>query len=223
MTGRFFVCKDPNGTWQTEQSCKMQTGHNNQGGKIMKRVAYSGIEGAFAHVAARKLFPDGLHVSYGDFTKTYEAVVNGECDLAVLPVRNSIAGEVAEVQDLLATGRLFVSEEIDLPIVQNLLGVRGSRIGDIKKVVSQQKAIEQCSNYIAAKGYEIMTAVNTAVAAREVTRKQDLSVAAIASMEVAALYGLKVLDEHINDRDDNITSFVALSRKEGRNDHGNDV
>lgn len=181
----------------------------------MKRVAYSGIEGAFAHVVARKLFPDALHVSYGDFTKTYGAVVNGECDFAVLPVRNSIAGEVAEVQELLATEKLFVNAEYDLEIVQNLLGVRGSRPGDIKKVISQQKAIEQCSNYIAGKGYEVMTAVNTAVAAREVSRMQDLSVAAIASLEVAALYGLKVLDEHINDRDDNTTSFVALSLKEG--------
>ena len=91
-------------------------------------------------------------------------------------------------------------------------GVRGSRLGDIKKVISQIKAIEQCDGYISSHGYEVIVAENTAMAAREVARKQSMSVAAIASLETAAIYGLKVLDEHINEKDDNHTDFVVVSR-----------
>lgn len=178
----------------------------------MKRIAYSGIEGAFAHVVARRMFPDELHVSYGNFAEAYDAVASGDCDAAVLPVRNSYSGEVAEVKELLKKGKLHIVGTYDLLLTQNLLGVRGSRLCDIKKVISQQKALEQCDRYISEKGYETITEVNTAVAAREVARRQDLSVAAIASLETAAIYGLKVLDEKINEKDDNTTSFVVVSR-----------
>ena len=181
----------------------------------MKKVAYSGIEGAFAHVVARRIFPDAIHVSCENFKDAYDSVAGGDCDAAVLPVENSYAGPVTEVENLLSEGKLFINAEYTLPITQNLLGVRGSRIGDIKKVVSQHKALEQCDKYIKEKGYEVEEAVNTAMAAREVARKQSLSVAAIASLETAAIYGLKVLDEHINETDDNKTRFVAVSREEG--------
>lgn len=176
------------------------------------KIAYSGIEGAFAHVVARRLFPDDIHVGFDGFRKAYESVLAGECDLAVLPVRNSYAGPVKEVEGILAEGKLNIESEYTLPIVQNLLGVRGSRIGDIKKVISQIKALEQCDGYIKEHGYEVIESANTAMAAREVTRMQNMSVAAIASLEVAAIYGLKVLDEHINERDDNKTDFVVVSR-----------
>ena len=181
----------------------------------MERIAYTGIEGAFAHVVARRLFPDAIHVSFESFTKAYEAVAAGECDRAVLPVENSYAGPVREVEGLLARGDLNVNGEYTLPIIQNLLGVRGSRITDIKTVISQIKALEQCDGYIRQHGYKTIEASNTAMAAREVTRMQDMSVAAIASLEVAAIYGLKVLDEKINERDDNKTRFVIVSKEEG--------
>ena len=181
----------------------------------MKKVAYSGIEGAFAHVVARRLFPDAIHISCENFREAYDAVVEERCDMAVLPIENSYAGPVREVEDLLAKGTLYINAEYDLPIVQNLIGVRGSRRSDIKKVISQKKAIEQCDRYIKENGFETEESVNTAVAARQVARTQNMSVAAIASLEVAAIYGLKVLDEHINERDDNTTRFVIVSRRAG--------
>ncbi len=180
----------------------------------MVKIAYSGIEGCFAHTVARKLFPDELYVSFADFTSAYEAVVLDDCDMAVLPVENSYAGPVAEVSELLRNGRLGVVRTYDLPVVQNLIGIRGSRIGDIKTVISQYKALEQCDNYISEHGYTTIESPNTAVAAQEVINRCDMSVAAIASLETAARYGLKVLDEKINEKDDNITKFVVVSRKE---------
>ena len=66
--------------------------------KLMSKlkIAYSGIEGAFACISASKIFPDGERVPFKNFTKCYEAVEKGECDFAVLPIENSFAGEVGQ-------------------------------------------------------------------------------------------------------------------------------
>ncbi|MCR4705260.1 MAG: hypothetical protein K5641_04275 [Lachnospiraceae bacterium] len=178
----------------------------------MYKIAYSGIEGCFAYMAARRLFPDELHVPFENFKKAYEAVVRAECDRAVLPITNSYAGEVKEVQELLKKGDLRIVDTYPFPVVQNLVGLRGSRIGDVKTVISQTKALEQCEPYIRSHGYRTVTSTNTAVAAQEVIDRQDMSFAAIASLETAARYGLKVLDEKINEADDNITTFAVVSR-----------
>ena len=179
----------------------------------MMKVAYSGIEGAFAHTAARRMFPEAIYVSYDNFTAAYNAVLNKECDRAVLPVENSYAGPVHAVNKLLSEGSLCVESEYVLLIVQNLLGMRGSRIEDIKKVISQPKALEQCDRFLKDKGYELIPAENTAVAAKQVAMGHDMSAAAVASLETAAIYGLKVLYEHINELDDNRTRFVAVRRE----------
>lgn len=178
---------------------------------MLNRIAYCGVEGAFAHIVAKKLFPDDIYVSFASFKEAYDAVVSGECERAVLPVENSYAGKVKDVVNLLDTGKLSVEGTYSFPIVQNLLGIRGSRLSDIKTVISHPKALEQCDNYIKRRGYRVTESSNTAVAAKEVLDKQDMSFAAIASLETAARYGLKVLEEKINERDDNTTTFAVVS------------
>ena len=178
------------------------------------RVAYSGVEGAFAHIAATRIFPDGEHVSYGGFIDAYNAVVNGECDCAVLPIENSYAGEVGQVMDLMFGGSLYVSGVYNLRITHNLLGVPGARIEDIKTVISHPQALDQCAGYIKRHGFEQKRAVNTAMAAKEVAERGYISTAAIASAETAKLYGLAVLDHDINESATNTTRFAVFSRVE---------
>lgn len=176
------------------------------------RIAYSGIEGAFANIAAKRIFPDGTLIPYSDFTSAYNAVEQGECDLAVLPIENSFAGEVGQVTDLMFRGNLFVNGVYSLPISQNLLGVEGTTIDSIKQVVSHQQALDQCASYIKEHGYETVSASNTAVAAKEVSELKDTTVAAIASIETAELYGLKVIDHDINENHTNTTRFAVFSK-----------
>ena len=180
------------------------------------RVAYSGVEGAFAHIAASRIFPDGTHVSFGSFVDAYKAVESGGCDAAVLPIENSYAGEVGQVLDLMFSGSLFVSGVYDLKIAQNLLGVPGAKMTDIKTVISHPQALSQCAKYISDHGFEIKEASNTARAAQSVADKNDVSVAAIASAETAALYGLDVLDHDINASDVNTTRFAVFTRSENK-------
>ena len=178
------------------------------------RVAYSGVEGAFAHVASKRIFPDGTAVSYPSFETAYEAVESGECDVAVLPIENSFAGEVGQVLDLMFSGGLYVNGVYDLSVTQNLLGVPGAKLSDVKTVVSHPQALSQCGAYIRANGFKTETAENTALAAKAVAEKNDVSVAAIASSETADLYGLTVLDHDVNESKTNTTRFAVFSRAE---------
>ena len=176
------------------------------------RVAYGGVEGAFAHIAAKSVFPDAVTVSYPDFASAYSAAENGECDAAVLPVENSFAGEVGQVSDLMFKGSLFVNGTYELRITQNLLGTNGSDITKIKKVISHPQALMQCAEYLKEHGFETEEAENTAVAAKLVAEKGDPSLGAIASKETAELYGLTLLDHDINESASNTTRFAVLSR-----------
>ena len=180
------------------------------------KVAYCGVEGAFAHIAAKRIFPDGVPVPYPSFDEAYAAVERGECDLAVLPFENSFAGEVGQVLDLMFSGSLHVNGVCDMAVKQNLLGVPGASLSDVKTVVSHPQALSQCWDYIQKHGFSSSSAVNTAVAAQSVANAGDVSAAAIASEETAELYGLQVLDHDINSSRSNTTRFAVFSRVEER-------
>lgn len=175
-------------------------------------IAYSGVEGAFAHIAAGRIFPDGNRISYPDFRSAYEAVEKGECDVAVIPIENSRAGEVGQVIDLMFSGSLYVNGVYSLDVRHNLIGLEGVTEKDITKVISHQQAIDQCAHFIRNQGYKSEAWENTAMAAKHVSDSGDPTVAAIASRETAELYGLSVIRENINEASDNTTRFVVLSR-----------
>ena len=176
------------------------------------KIAYSGVEGAFAHIAAGRIFPDGNRVSYSDFKAAYDSVVSGESDVAVLPIENSYAGEVGQTIDLIFSGGLFINGIYELDIHQNLLGVPGATVDDIKKVTSHPQALSQCHDYIKMRGFETEEANNTALAAKTVAEANDKSIGAIASVETAEIYGLKVIEANINKSGENTTRFAVLSK-----------
>lgn len=178
------------------------------------KVAYSGVEGAFAHIAAGKIFPDTNRIPFPNFTSAYEAVVNGECDCAVLPMENSTAGEVGQVIDLIFSGDLYINGIYELSVSQNLLGVKGAQKSDIKRVLSHIQALEQCDKYIKENSLLAEMCENTALAAKTVSNLNDKSIAAIASAETAELYGLEVLESNINENHQNTTRFAVLSRSQ---------
>ena len=176
------------------------------------KVAYSGVPGAFANIAAKRIFPDGNPVSYDSFKSAYDAVVSGECDCAVLPIENSFAGDVSQVMDLAFFGSLYINGVYELAINQNLLGVKGAKLRDIHKVISHPQALAQCTEYISKHGFRKEEASNTALAAKQDFELNDISVAAIASDETAKLYGLDVIDKSINESRNNTTRFAVFSR-----------
>lgn len=176
------------------------------------KVAYSGVPGAFAHIAAMRMFPNANYISYPDFFSAYEAVENGDCDTCVLPLENSYAGDVSIVLDLVFNGNLFINQVLELEVVHNLMAKKGALKNDIKTVISHNQALAQCSNYIEKHGYKTIESVNTAVSAKQVSEGDDYTLAAIASYDTAELYGLEILESNINESRNNTTKFGAFSR-----------
>lgn len=177
-----------------------------------EKVAYSGVPGAFAAQATGVIFPDAEAVPCRDFADAYAAVEAGECECAVLPLENSIGGDVAQVLDLAYAGSLYVTGVYELEIEQNLLGVPGATTADVREVVSHPQALAQCEPYLQKNGWTLHEAVNTAAAAQAVAQAGDRSVAAIGTREAAEMYGLDVIAANIGADQTNTTRFAVFSR-----------
>ena len=140
---------------------------------------------------------------------------SGETQFGVLPFENSNAGDVSAVLDLLyAHPELTITRMCDLPIRQDLLGVPGAQLSDVKTVVSHQQALAQSSLFLRAHGAQTIVWGNTADAARHVAELGDKTVAAIASAETAQLYGLDILAQGVNEDGDNTTRFLVVEKEQ---------
>lgn len=177
------------------------------------KVAYQGIKGANGHEAVLRLFPKGIPTNYKTFGDVFDAVDKGEVSCGVLPVENSNAGSVATVYDLILKHRFYIVGALDLPIDYCLGGLKQSELSDIERVWSHPQSLSQCSNYIAKHNFDSTPCSNTAVAARDVAKEKRLNVAAICSYKAAEEYGLKVLDNHLQDSKGNTTRFIVISKK----------
>jgi prephenate dehydratase len=140
------------------------------------------------------------------------AVTNGDCELGMIPIENSVAGRVADIHHLMPESGLHIIGEYFMPVRHQLLGVKGATIKDIQTVESHVHALGQCRKIIRKLGIKGIVAADTAGSAREVAERGDKSCAAIATRLAADIYGLDILAEDIEDEDHNTTRFVVLSR-----------
>jgi chorismate mutase/prephenate dehydratase len=180
-------------------------------------VVFLGAEGSYSHQAALRHFgARGEAVAYrggGSFEELLLAVRDGAADFAMLPIENTTAGSINEAYDLLARMNLaLVGEEVQ-KVEHCLLALEDVPLSCIKRVYSNSKAIDQCTDFLnALKHCHVESVVDTASAARKVRDDQDLSQAAVAGEEAARLYGLKVLKRGIANQKENFTRFVVVGR-----------
>ncbi|GAA5819413.1 MAG: prephenate dehydratase [Methanobrevibacter sp. CfCl-M3] len=173
----------------------------------MKSIAFLGPIGTFTHEAASSL-GGNLH-SYCSIPTVLKAVENGECDICVVPIENSIEGPVGITLDLLVHSKLHIQGEIVLPIDHNLISKKGNKISDIKYVYSHSQALAQCQNYLEKKRMKPLFTLSTAAAVKLIGDKDNS--AAIGTLKSAELYNLNVLDNDIQDTMNNETRFIILS------------
>ena len=171
---------------------------------------YQGTIGAFGQIATSRLFPSGKQKNYSKFEEVIKGVLNHEIEKGVLPFENSTTGEVGEVLDLLYKYDVKVTSFYDLKVDQNLMGIKGSKLSDIKKVYSKQQALDQCSDVLEKYNFECIPYSNTALAAKYISECNDVSMAAIAAKESAEAYNLELLLENINSSRDNVTRFIVI-------------
>ena len=176
-------------------------------------AAYQGVPGAWSHIALRRLYPFARETAFATWAEVFDAVQNGDAQAGVLPFEKSSAGDVSTVLDLLYTHPdLVIARMCDLPIRQDLLGVPGGTLAQVRTVVSHTQALAQSSAFLQQHGLATRTWSNTAEAARHVAEQNDPTLAAIASAETAGLYGLQVLAQGVNTEGDNTTRFIVIER-----------
>ena len=176
------------------------------------KVACQGVEGAYSQSACDRLF-NSAEIHY---FKTWEDVCNsvekGECKYGVLPLENSTAGTVNAVYDLLGKYKFYIVRSIKLKIYHSLLAKRGTKLEDIKEIVSHEQAIQQCSKFINSLNVKVTVYDNTAAAAEYVAKSGRNDIAAIGSPDCADLYNLVGIKDDIMNTDNNYTRFICVSK-----------
>jgi len=176
-------------------------------------VACQGVEGAYSQIACDKLFQVPSIMYFRTFEGVFQAVSSGMCQYGVLPIENSSYGSVNGVYDLMHQYNFHIIRSIKLHIDHNLLSKPGTKLSDITEIVSHEQAIGQCSKFLAQlPNVKVTVCENTAEAAKLVANSPRNDIAAISSHNCAQLYGLSVLKEHVQDRENNYTRFICIAK-----------
>jgi prephenate dehydratase len=195
---------------------------------FMLKVAFQGILGANSEVAALHALssanlPQDLGVEpigFEGFAQLLESVESGVCDLAALPIENSLAGTVIPALDLLFNNDLYAIGEVLVRVRHQFMSLPGVPLERITKVYSHPQALAQCAGFIQQHGLQAIPSYDTAGSAQDLAHSREPGAACIASARAAQLYGLEILAQDIEDEDFNTTRFLILSsthspKKEG--------
>ena len=177
-------------------------------------VACQGTEGAYSQLAAERFFSAPKIMYFKSFESVFSAIESGLCQYGILPIENSSAGSVKQVYDLMLRHNFYIVRSARLKVDHNLLALPGAKREDIKEIFSHQQALDQCAGYLEkfGKDVKITRFENTAMAAEFVAKSGRTDIAAISSHSCAELYGLKCLDADIQDRGNNYTRFICISK-----------
>ena len=176
-------------------------------------VACQGVEGAYSQIACEKIFKSPFIMYFKNFEGVFTAIEQGLCQYGILPLENSTAGSVKKVYDLMIEHNFSIVRTFRLKIDHNLLAKPGAKLSEIREIYSHEQAINQSAAFLhTLTGVNVIPVANTAVAAEMVARSGRSDVAAISSRNCAELYGLECLASSIQDKDNNHTRFICISK-----------
>ena len=208
--------------WQAEQMVGASTLMDTleQAAKNVKKdlpnralVACQGTEGAYSQKICDQMFEFADILYMNTFNDVFTAVEKGMCPYGVLPIENSTAGSVTQVYDLMEKHHFHIVRAGRQRIDHRLLALPGVKLEDVKEIVSHEQALRQCAAFLAAHpGIRATPMENTAVAAAYAARSGRRDLAAIASQECEALYGLETLMDSVSDTGSNATRFICITK-----------
>ncbi|MCF3974561.1 prephenate dehydratase [Paracoccus salsus] len=178
-----------------------------------RRIAFQGEPGAYSHEACRKARPMHEALPCRTFEDVIEAVRGDQAELAMLPVENSTYGRVADIHHLLPESGLHIIDEAFVRVHISLLAVPGTELGEVREAMSHTVLLGQCRNFMRQHGIHPVTGADTAGSARDVARRGNPSLAALAAPLAGEIYGLVSLADQIEDRQNNTTRFLIMSRE----------
>ena len=176
------------------------------------RIALQGERGCFSHLASLEIFPNAEIKFCSTFEETFKFAQANSKYRIIIPIENSLAGRVADIHYLIPKYKLQVHAEHFHKVTHNLLGIKGSKIKDIKTVRSHSQAIGQCQKIISNNNLKPIISADTAGSARYIFEKKDKSEAAIASELAAKIYNLEILKSNVEDESGNVTRFFIMGK-----------
>ena len=182
--------------------------------KNINTASFQGIEGANSHLASKKLFPKAKIIACETFEEVFESVIKNNSDIGIIPVENSVAGRVAEIHSLMHKTPLKIVGEYFMKVELHLLGPEKIKINQIKNVRSHIHALSQCRKFIKKNKVKTIVSADTALAAKEISEKNNSTESAIATKLAAKIYNLKILKKNVEDSHKNITRFILLQKKQ---------
>ena len=181
-----------------------------------KKISFQGVEGAYSHLAVQEFFPESEPVPCKTFEIAISKAESEQVDFAMIPIENSAAGRVADIHRLLPKSDLHINFEHFQRVEHKLLIHPDSKIENIKKIISHEQALAQCSNKIQELDFDILIGADTAGSAKNISENKVLDTAAIASSLAANIYTLKIVDESFANSKNNITRFYVMSKDENK-------
>ncbi len=177
----------------------------------INNVCYQGLPFSYSEGAAKSLFKNKNYINKSTFEDVFMDVHGGNAEAGIVPVENSTAGYVTDVYDLLLKYDLYINYNYIRKVDHCLAGTMDSCINDIEVVYSHPQAIMQCKDYINSRRLKAINETNTAVAAQKIYLMNNKNAACICSPEAVENYGLKILENNINSKQ-NYTRFGAISK-----------
>ena len=177
------------------------------------KILYQGNEGAYSQLAAIEIFPKANLISCKTFEDCFKKCTDDESLRTIIPIENSIAGRVADIQYLMNKYKLQIYAEHFHRVSHNLIARPGVAISNLKYVRSHSQAISQCQRIINEYGLEPIVAADTAGSAKYISDNTLDNEAAIASTLAAKIYNLEVLKSNIEDDKKNVTRFLFMGKK----------
>ena len=177
----------------------------------MSKIYFQGTYGAYSHLAALSIDPKSEIFPCKTFDECFIKASKDSNSKIIIPESNRITGNIG-IEYLIFKYRLNIYSEYFQKIEHNLLGIKGTKISEIKDVFSHGQALSQCSKFI--KTYNLIEHVraDTAGSAEMISSLKDKTKAAIASSLSAKTYNLEIIKKNIENEKGNLTRFLVMGK-----------
>ena len=186
----------------------------------MNKIYFQGTFGAYSHLAALSIFKDAEIIPCKTFDECFLKASKDDNSKIIIPESNRITGNIG-IEYLIFKYRLNIYSEYFQKIEHNLLGLRGTKISDIKDVYSHGQALSQCSKFIKSNSLIEHVRADTAGSAEMVSKTKDKTKAAIASSLSAKTYNLEIIKKNIENEKGNLTRFLIMGKNISQPEFGN--
>ena len=180
----------------------------------MKRIAIQGEVGSFHDITAHHYF-EGEQLQIiccATFEEVFENMKKDPTVIGIMAIENTIAGSLLHNYELLRESGMAVVGEHKTHISHCICCMPGQKIEDLREVHSHPVALAQCYRYLSKhSNLKMVEDEDTAGSAKNIAKKGTMGVAAICHADAAKLYGLEILENHIEDNPHNYTRFLVMT------------